>query len=149
MSGDSNFKVAATHATFGYRAITFGTSEGIRFYAFTGNVTAGTAISPAYQRMIISNNGNVGINTLTPTQKLEVNGNIKLSSAGRIGNTGNQVYLGTTPAYNVGIGTGGASQKLEVNGNIKLTSAGWIGAAGTNQVYLASNGSVNVADAVA
>ncbi|MEI7563556.1 MAG: tail fiber domain-containing protein [bacterium] len=92
-----------------------------------------------------NSNGYVGIGTGIPSQKLEVNGNIKLSSAGWIGATGSQIYMDNAGGYYVGIGTGTPSQKLEVNGNIKLTSKGWIGATG-NQLYLTTGGYVGIND---
>jgi hypothetical protein len=57
-----------------------------------------------------------------PTQRLEVNGNIKLTSAGRIGATGNnQMYFSTNGS--VGVGTGNPGERLDVNGNIKISQA--------------------------
>ena len=49
-------------------------SSGNRLYFFTTNVEGDS--QPAVYRMVIQNNGNVGIGTTAPTQKLQVNGNI-------------------------------------------------------------------------
>ncbi len=74
MATDNTPKVAATHATFGYRAMVFGyndaNTDGIKFYTYRGSVTAGDAL--ANQRMIINNSGNVGIGITNPTSKLHV-----------------------------------------------------------------------------
>lgn len=99
-------------------------------------------------------NGTVGIWTSTTpvtNAKLEVSGNIKLSSAGWIGATGNQISFDTTAnKYNVAIGTGASAggtddAKLEVNGNIRLSSKGWIGTK-SNQIYLTTGGNIGIND---
>jgi hypothetical protein len=97
-------------------------------------------------QIFVNPNGNVSIGTnASSSAKLEVNGNIRLSSKGWIGATGgNQIYL--TTGGNVGINTASASETLTVNGDISnkgdiiFKSAGSINYTGkTNQIYLNSN----------
>ncbi|MFC1658221.1 NosD domain-containing protein [Candidatus Omnitrophota bacterium] len=79
-TSDDDFDVDYTHASFGYRGIKFDAgsdNEGIQFYTYRGSVTAGDDISN--ERMRITNTGNVGIGLTNPGEKLEVDGNIKLS----------------------------------------------------------------------
>lgn len=65
---------------------------------------------------------NVSIGTWISSQKLEINGNIKLSTGWWIGATGtNQLSLGTNG--NVGISTPASSEKLSINGNIKINDS--------------------------
>jgi hypothetical protein len=103
------------------------------------------------ERMRIDSSGNVGIGVTDPDQKLEVNGNIRIPSTGKIvfgsagaspgdylelndvGSSGSLLKLvqdGVTRfaiqgvTGNVGIGTSSPTQKLQVNGNIKLETTG-------------------------
>ncbi len=56
----------------------------IRFYTFSSQGGVNQTISQSnvgnYQRMIITNNGSVGIGTTSPGARLELNGNLKLTS---------------------------------------------------------------------
>ncbi len=97
---------------------------------------------------LVVNTGDVGIGTTTPSEKLEVVGNVKISPSNSLQNNDNVNGLfienegsnGTffvlqtatkgggksfsvTNAGDVGIGTTTPSEKLEVNGNIKSTGA--------------------------
>lgn len=85
--------------------------------------------------MIIANNGNVGIGTLTPAQKLDVVGNIKSSGTicdgtGKCIGSGSGPWLqsGTTVYYNsgkVGVGTASPIMRLDVVGpNVVPYSSG-------------------------
>jgi len=71
-------------------------------------LTIGT-VGDGFESMRIAANGNVGIGTTNPLQKLEVVGNARVS--------GNSFVLG-----NVGIGTTNPTQKLDVAGTVKATS---------------------------
>ncbi len=93
----------------------------------------GTASNVRSNAMTILKNGNTGIGTETPNEKLEVNGNIHLSGADRtiFNRSNNYLALGTnnteririTNTGNVGIGTISPNEKLEVAGNIHLSGA--------------------------
>ena len=88
------------------------------------------------EKMRIANNGNVGIETTSPSQKLDVNGDIGIkhavvasfddnngnlsigSDAGKINLLNDSLVIDYTT--NVGIGTTSPSQKLHVVGNTKI-----------------------------
>lgn len=56
--------------------LSFKYNEGITFHTMYGNVCAGSSFN-GYERLRISNSGNVGIGTVNPDQRLTVNGKIK------------------------------------------------------------------------
>ncbi len=64
-------------------------------------------------KLIISNNGYIGINTNTPHERLEVNGNAIIN--GNLQINGNYIYSGF-----VGIGTTCPDEELSVNGKIHV-----------------------------
>jgi hypothetical protein len=75
--------------------------------------------------MTLTNSGNVGIGTTSPTQRLDVNGYIRATS-GFVGNGGLSLWgdnnsssagLFVTTDGNVGIGTTSPSERLTVSGN--------------------------------
>ena len=78
-------------------------------------------------------NGNVGIGVTDPDDKLEVNGNIQLTTSWpnisgenlKIwGSSGSNLLLQATTTGNVGIGTVAPGEKLTVRGNIRIESVG-------------------------
>lgn len=76
-------------------------------------------------------NGNLGIGTTTPSEKLDVIGNIKADGILKLYDVTDTQKIELNPdgnSYinggNVGIGTTNPTEKLEVNGNIKITSGG-------------------------
>jgi hypothetical protein len=83
-SGSSaTYKWITSHSSFGSRGIRFsyGTSaaNGITFYADSVVTTADTAFTPA-ARMIIQNDGNVGIGTTSPGERLTIWGAATIST---------------------------------------------------------------------
>jgi hypothetical protein len=61
------------------------TSNGNKFFSYSRNGTTGTKysifdVAAGFDRFGIDGSGNVGIGTVTPAEKLEVNGKIKLSA---------------------------------------------------------------------
>jgi len=98
------------------------TSSAVDYFAIRDNTANAN-------RLQIDENGNVGIGT-TPTQKLDVNGNIKLSSAGTAGITAltgtNWGYSASYPVVMVGpsSGTGNVSIGYNPSGNTNNAFAG-------------------------
>jgi hypothetical protein len=116
----------------------------VRFYVDSSNKLFIDTVNDGSNLFAIDSSGNVGIGTTSPSEKLEVNGNVQASSykisgvtvlsgsanvsLGSSGATGT-ISLNThtsTALYvagddNVGIGTTTPSEKLEVNGKIKAT----------------------------
>jgi hypothetical protein len=82
-------------------------------------------------RMTIDNNGNMGIGTITPSEKLHVEGTTALNGNVGIGvgagGTRLRVVGSTTLDGNVGIGTPAGSNRLEVNGSTYLNGLVGIG----------------------
>ncbi len=75
-----------------------------------------------YGNVILAQRGNVGIGINSPTQKLEVNGNIKLTTGGIISaasTNSHQIYLSNN-GY-VGISTSSPEANLSVAGTAKFT----------------------------
>jgi len=124
-----------------------------------------TMVTNASERIRVNYNGNVGIGTTNPTQKLHVDGNTLISAekyyytAGTGGGFGsdasgnfkirqNDADLIFGSGNNVGIGTASPSTKLHVNGDIRqqgssysvnITGGGSI--TGDNHLDIAANGS--------
>ncbi|MBI4973058.1 hypothetical protein HZC27_00395 [Candidatus Roizmanbacteria bacterium] len=79
--GEATYKWVTTHGSFGSRGIGFsygGAGKGIQFYADSVATTADTTFTPT-SRMMIQNDGNVGIGTTSPTALLDVRGNATFS----------------------------------------------------------------------
>ncbi|MBU0906674.1 MAG: hypothetical protein KKE05_00795 [Nanoarchaeota archaeon] len=72
------YHTAGTHATYGYSAVEPSWGR-IRFLTGAGATTADAVVSPATS-MIITNTGDVGIGTTSPTTKLDVNGGVKIAT---------------------------------------------------------------------
>jgi hypothetical protein len=72
-----NMEYAVTHPTYGGIAIEMAPDLGFVFHTAPGPSTAGTTFN--VPRMIVDVNGNVGIGTITPGEKLVVAGNAYVS----------------------------------------------------------------------
>lgn len=114
---------------------TTGLRQYSQIYLGTHTIRAGNAENMVFTTPAGKNyafqTGNVGIGTEAPTQKLDVDGNIRLRSNGAIGswsdNALNFTTNGTTRVTllsngNMGVATANPRQTLQVNGNILLTS---------------------------
>ncbi|BAY29283.1 hypothetical protein NIES2107_11240 [Nostoc carneum NIES-2107] len=98
---------------------------GTRFDITLSDYTsAGYGLIPNIKVMTLQSNGNVGIGTISPTEKLEISGgNLKVS--------GNISATDATLTSKVGIGTASPTEKLEISGgNLKVS--GDISATNTN-----------------
>jgi hypothetical protein len=117
--GNGNYKWISTHAAFGSRGIKFDYASpgGIIFYADSAATTANTTFTPT-PRMIIRNNGTIGIGTLYPASNLAISGNVVIGSgyATSSGPTDGLAIQG-----NVGIGTTNPLEKLDVSGNATVS----------------------------
>jgi hypothetical protein len=143
---------AATILRFGS-----GSGEGIGSKRNTGTNQYGLDFyTQSINRMTIANNGNIGINTITPNAKLEIRGALGFSSTSKrwemsydstngyfyIDEFGSGRRLFITNGGNVGIGTSTPSAKLDVNGDINIENKLLLNnTAGTNGQVLVSGGS--------
>jgi hypothetical protein len=122
---------------------TRGTYPAIRFMTSLQNGWTGRV-----EAMTIRGDGNVGIGTTAPSQKLTVAGNIGIQAGanafiGTLDNyalslrTNNADRIFITNGGNVGIGTTNPLNKLEVSGTFNATFGGGI-------IYLDNNGNIKV-----
>jgi hypothetical protein len=91
------------------------------------------------QKMVIANNGNVGIGTTAPVATLEVSSNAAGTPIFKAGNAAN-IGLVVSSNDNVGIGTTSPGKKLDVlssdsQGAIRLLSGSAVGGAGSYTSY--------------
>jgi hypothetical protein len=131
--------------------------------AFAGNLIFRTT---GQTRMSVLANGNVGVGTMAPGQKLSVSGTIESTAGGfkfpdgtiqttaASGGTGqwstNGININNSNSGNVGIGTSSPSQKLDVAGSIAVSGTSVIDV-NRNIVNVASGafaGNVNVGGSV-
>ena len=73
--------------------------------------------------LLINSSGNVGIGTISPTSKLQVDGTFTSTGISNIGSGANtSVYLtASSGTGKVGVGTTSPAEKLDVNGNVKAS----------------------------
>jgi hypothetical protein len=105
--------------------------------------------------MMITNGGNVGIGTTSPTEKLHVNGDTRIVGNTYVGGIINayqgdasiwvpnlgQAFTVKQTTGNVGIGTSSPGYKLEVNGNLaslNSSAAGLFSISGTRSIAIQS-----------
>jgi hypothetical protein len=108
-----------------------GTTQNLTFKPTSGNGTTGAdhifqvGNNGGTEAMRILNNGNIGIGSESPTEKLEVNGNVKASSFIGSGSQLTDVATKVTGSWNVPNGTNNFTIELSpgtyiiwVNGNV-------------------------------
>ena len=90
-------------------------------------------------RLTFQAGGNVGIGTTSPSEKLNVNGSLRVDNS-----TGSAVLYVNASNGNVGIGTASPAATLDVNGNVKLDGSAV--ANSSNEIYFADNGQIRSTD---
>lgn len=108
-SGNDLLQWETTHGSFGMRGIRFNYNSGIHFYAINSTTTALSTFTPT-TRFFIGNNGNIGIGTTAPADKLHISsGNIILDN-------------GTVPSIFTGTGSAELGRYLRITNATGLTT---------------------------
>jgi hypothetical protein len=97
--------VGNPHETYGYRALVM-SLDGIQFYGRAGTVKAGDPLDAATERMRVTNDGNVGIGTTSPKDKLDVAGHVNCSGSYKVNGYILLAVRGTRSNTLVGEGAG-------------------------------------------
>lgn len=126
-----------------------------QFYFYSGAAWTAFANNTNYWNLlggnIYNNTGtNVGIGTTTPGDKLEVNGNIRLSGSGTIlaaPSTVGSAYSVTVQAGdpNVGIGGSGGSVNITATNNMPQGGSGWTNQGTSGNINLTAGSGYNSA----
>lgn len=153
---DQNGNVGIGTSAAGYRFTVSGnsgadialinTTAGVAYFGAVGSTDLALETNGT-QRVRVSSNGNVGIGTLTPTEKLEVNGNIKMGYQQVSCSPGSCAYSGGTTTINCPAGTqvlGGGCDCQDGTNLLRASrpngSAGWAcvcGVSGSGQANAA------------
>ncbi len=125
-----------------------GNWDGMKFNIYAGaNFRIGQAKTSA---LFINENGNIGIGTITPSENLEVNGNIKLSSSNIISaNRGRVGFSNVTDDWNHTIYNNGSNIDGEgswdgMKFNIYAGANFRIGQAKTSALFINNNGNIGI-----
>lgn len=122
-SGADLLQFETAHATFGHRGIRMNYSSGIHFYAANSATTVGATFTPT-TRFFIGNNGNIGIGTTSPAEKLQIlGGNILLGGTLTLDNA-------ATPSIATGTGASELGRYLRVINTTALATPAGLKAGG-------------------
>ncbi|PIR42162.1 hypothetical protein COV25_04425, partial [candidate division WWE3 bacterium CG10_big_fil_rev_8_21_14_0_10_35_32] len=130
----STYDWTTTHGSFGSRGLEFSYLRGISFYADNVATTADSSFTPT-ARMVILNNGNVGIGTTTPGAKLQVG--LAGSNAIRISSA--TAGISSLEFLNTAFSASARSIQMGTDGKIKITST-----AGADQFAIDNSGNVGI-----
>lgn len=111
-SATANYDIAKIEAYYNYQTTTYGYGE--LLFSTRGS----SASSAASERMRISYNGNVGINTISPSYKLDVSGDINCTGRFRINGT---VLGDTTLLTGVTEGVASSSKAVILNSTKEIS----------------------------
>lgn len=109
-------------------------------------LNTGPSGGPQAESLRITSAGNVGIGTTSPSQKLEVSGNIKLTSGGYLYGDGSSAYLQLTNANGSKLAYGGSVyfEALAASINIRATSEQIDIFNNNGRIYLSGSGNVGI-----
>ena len=126
---DSSVALTTIVGSAGGAAIEFGRESvgwktKIAFYTNNGDTSSAGVMQ---QKMVIDNQGNVGIGTTGPAYRLDVNGITRFSSGSFINFASGTVYAGNSTGAGAGGGIGYGSSQLQIVSNASYPMAFYIG----------------------